>query len=92
MPKEHEILDHIEFKIRAVGYSKDKENPFKDHIKEIYMATNGMQRLINNVCEAAIDIAADENKTIITKEIMQRGIEEILRKQEIIKNRRDIDG
>ena len=49
------------------------------------MATNGMQRLINNVCEAAIDIVADENKTIITKEIMQRGIEEILRKQEIIK-------
>lgn len=81
--KEHEILDYIEFKIRAVGYDQNKENPFKEHISEIYAATNGMQRLINNVCEAAIDIAADENKTIITKEIMQRGIEEILRKQEL---------
>jgi type II secretory pathway predicted ATPase ExeA len=81
--KEGEILEYIEFKIRAVGYDRSKENPFRDHIKEIYEATKGMQRLINNVCEAAIDCAADENKTIITKEIMAKGIEEILRKQEL---------
>ena len=79
--KEHEILDYIEFKIRAVGYT-GRENPFRDHIGEIYEATKGMQRLINNVCEAAIDYAADENTTVITKEIMAKGIEEILRKQE----------
>ena len=73
--KEHEILDYIEFKIRAVGYTEEK--PFRDHIGEIYEATKGMQRL-NNVCEAAIDYAADENTTVITKEIMAKGIEEIL--------------
>jgi len=80
--KEHEILDYIEFKIRTVGYT-ERENPFKDYIREIYEATKGMHRLINNVCEAAIDIAADENTTIITKEIMVKGIEEILRRQEL---------
>ncbi|NLZ53150.1 MAG: hypothetical protein GX892_08390, partial [Thermoanaerobacteraceae bacterium] len=79
--KKYEILDYIEFKIRAVGYVGG-DNPFRDHIEEIYEATKGMQRLINNVCEAAIDCAADENTTIITKEIMAKGIEEILRKEE----------
>ena len=37
--------------------------------------------------EAAIDCAVDENKTIITKEIMAKGIEEILRSRSLCDRR-----
>lgn len=79
--KDDEIENYITFKMQQAGFSKRKTNPFEGLYKEIKNATLGMPRLINNVCETCLEIAASDGEKIINIDILNRSIEEKIGKE-----------
>lgn len=75
MTKE-EIGPYVTFKMTTAGYNKRRPSLFKEHEKMLQDATYGMPRMINNICEAALEIAARKNEPVLTDATMQQAINE----------------
>lgn len=71
---ESEMETYILHRLYVAGYSKKKANPFCEHIRQIYTATLGAPRAINNVCEKALEISADKKEKVISEETMKEAI------------------
>ena len=63
------VADYIAFRLRVAG--GDRELFTDDAIRGIAAMSGGVPRVINRVCDCALQLAADRNEAVVTAEIVR---------------------
>ena len=72
--KGEHIVDYIGFRLRAAG--ADRELFSRKAIREVRVASGGVPRLINQICDYALLVASQRNERVVSAKIVQDAVRE----------------